>query len=177
MTADRRRHYMCTCALHTVAWLLAVSCLSLPFHWHVARGCRYFDHWVSNVVDRTGFLDTLHETLGFTPKVDFNAGVVAAGEAQIESTVTGNHSDFATQSLKDGLKNQSQVYLPINNALSEVGHVHFFLKEIGQGIQHLASRVNDLPKFVAGVNAMRRYSGHGFTFLNIPRSYYGAAAG
>jgi len=133
----------------------------------------YFDHWVSNVVDRTGFLDTLHETLGFTPKVDFNAGVVAAGEAQIESTVTGNHSDFATQSLKDGLKNQSQVYLPINNALSEVGHVHHFLKEIGQGIQHLASRVNDLPKFVSGVNAMRRFTGHGFTFLNIPRSYYG----
>lgn len=32
----------------------------------------------------------LEDTLGFTPKVDFNAGVVAAGEAQIESTVTGN---------------------------------------------------------------------------------------
>lgn len=79
----------------------------------------YCDHWVSNVVSRRGFLDTLEEcgidplwhpygsrrtprlprprarpprqeTLGFTPKVDFNAGVVAAGEAQIESTVTGN---------------------------------------------------------------------------------------
>ena len=49
----------------------------------------YSDHWVSNVVDRTGFLDTLNDTLGFTPKVDFNAGVVAAGEAIIESTVTG----------------------------------------------------------------------------------------
>ena len=34
-----------------------------------------------------GFLDTLYDTLCFTPKVDFNAGVVAAGEAQIESTV------------------------------------------------------------------------------------------
>ena len=116
----------------------------------------YFDHWVSNVVDRTGFLDTLHDTLGFTPKVDFNAGVVAAGEAQIESTVTGNNSGFQTTSSKDGLKNQSQVYLPINNALSEVGHVHHYLKEIGQGIQHLASRVSNLPKFVAGVNAMRQ---------------------
>ena len=50
----------------------------------------YCDHWVSNVVSRTGFLDTLEDTLGFSPKVDFNAGVVAAGEAQIESTVTGN---------------------------------------------------------------------------------------
>ena len=29
----------------------------------------YCDHWVSNVVSRTGFLDTLEETLGFTPKV------------------------------------------------------------------------------------------------------------
>ena len=59
----------------------------------------YFDHWVSNVVSRTGFLDTLEETLGFTPKVDFNAGVVAAGEAQIESTVTGNSSGYASHEL------------------------------------------------------------------------------
>ena len=50
---------------------------------------------LSNVVDRTGFLDTLNDTLGFTPKVDFNAGVVAAGEAIIESTVTG--APFAAQ--------------------------------------------------------------------------------
>jgi hypothetical protein len=33
----------------------------------------FCDHWVSNVVSREGFLDTLHDTLGFTPKVDFNA--------------------------------------------------------------------------------------------------------
>ncbi len=50
----------------------------------------YFDHWVSNVMCWTGFLDTLEDVLGFTPKVDFNAGAVAAGEEQIESTVTGN---------------------------------------------------------------------------------------
>ena len=31
------------------------------------------------MLDREGFLRTLEETLGFTPKVDFNAGVVAAG--------------------------------------------------------------------------------------------------
>ena len=31
-------------------------------------------------------------------QVDFNAGVVAAGEARIESTVTGNSSNFQTQS-------------------------------------------------------------------------------
>ena len=30
---------------------------------------------------RVGFLKTMEETLGFTPKVDFNAGVVAAGDA------------------------------------------------------------------------------------------------
>ena len=39
----------------------------------------YCDHWVSNVRSRVGFLKTMEETLGFTPKVDFNAGVVAAG--------------------------------------------------------------------------------------------------
>jgi len=39
----------------------------------------YSDHWVSNVVDRVGFLATLDDTLGFVPKVEFNAGVIAAG--------------------------------------------------------------------------------------------------
>eukprot|EP00961_Rhodomonas_salina_P009207 125288-Rhodomonas_salina.2 len=39
----------------------------------------YSDHWVSNVQDRVGFLETLKDTLGFVPKVEFNAGVVAAG--------------------------------------------------------------------------------------------------
>ena len=34
-----------------------------------------------------------------------------------------------------------QVFLPTNNALSEVGHVHLFLEQLGQGIQHIASRV------------------------------------
>eukprot|EP00729_Bicosta_minor_P006528 gene6528-10749_t len=133
----------------------------------------FFDHWVSNVVSRTGFLDTLYDCLGFTPKVDFNAGVVAAGEAQIESTVTGNTSGFTTDDKEVALVNQSQVYLPINNALSEVGHVHLYLKEVGQGIQHLASRVENLPAFVANANKMRRVTGHGFDFLKIPRSYYG----
>ena len=133
----------------------------------------YSDHWVSNVVSREGFLQTLEDTLGFTPKVDFNAGVVAAGEAQIESTVTGNTSGFETKDKAVALVNQSQVYLPINNALSPVGHVSFFLEEIGQGIQHVASRVPDLIAFIARVNAMRKMTGRGFSFLRIPRSYYG----
>lgn len=95
----------------------------------------YSDHWVSNVVSRTGFLKTLNDTLGFSPKVNFNAGVVAAGEAQIESTVTGNSSDLDTKSSSVALKDQSQIYLPINNALSEAGHVIQFLREIGQGVR------------------------------------------
>ena len=73
----------------------------------------------------------------------------------------------------DALVNQSQVYLPINNALSPVGHVHGFLQEIGQGIQHVASRVDDLKAFIERVNNYRLITGRGFTFLNIPRSYYG----
>ena len=133
----------------------------------------YCDHWVSNVISRTGFLETLEETLGFIPKVDFNAGVVAAGEAQIESTVTGNDSDFVTNDKQKALKDQSQVYLPINNALNEFSHVHGFLDEIGQGIQHIASRVEDLPAFVQRGNDFREITGEGFTFLKIPRSYYG----
>ena len=133
----------------------------------------YCDHWVSNVVSRTEFIDTLEDVLQFTPKVDFNAGVVAAGEAQIESTVTGNDSPLSTTEMERALRDQSQVYLPINNALSEVGHVHGFLEEIGQGIQHVASRVNDLPSFVQRGNDCRKITGEGLTFLNIPRSYYG----
>lgn len=39
----------------------------------------YYDHWVSNVYNRKQYLDTLKDLVGFTPKVDFNAGVVAAG--------------------------------------------------------------------------------------------------
>eukprot|EP00520_Triparma_pacifica_P009405 CAMPEP_0118644104 /NCGR_PEP_ID=MMETSP0785-20121206/6754_1 /TAXON_ID=91992 /ORGANISM="Bolidomonas pacifica, Strain CCMP 1866" /LENGTH=719 /DNA_ID=CAMNT_0006535827 /DNA_START=353 /DNA_END=2512 /DNA_ORIENTATION=- len=135
----------------------------------------YMDHWVSNVVSRTGFLDTLEDTLGFTPKVDFNAGVVAAGEAQIESTVTGNTAAPVDTGGDDkiALKDQSQVYLPINNALTPVGHVHGFIEEIGQGVQHVANRVSDLIAFIQRANDYRKIMGEGFTFLNIPQSYYG----
>ena len=101
----------------------------------------YCDHWVSNVVSRVGFLRTLEDTLGFTPKVDFNAGVVAAGEAQIESTVTGNTSPLLTADPAAALRDTGQVFLPTNNALSPVGHVHWYLEQLGQGIQHVASRV------------------------------------
>jgi len=133
----------------------------------------YCDHWVSNVHSRVGFLQTLEETLGFVPKVDFNAGVVAAGEAQIESTVMGNVSDLKTTEAAVALKDQSQVFLPTNNALSPVGHVHWYLEELGQGIQHVASRVASLPEYVQRANDMRAITGEGFTFLNIPRTYYG----
>ena len=121
----------------------------------------YCDHWVSNVISRTGFLSTLEDTLGFTPKVDFNAGVVAAGEAQIESTVTGNDAPPLAHSGDFGLSDQSQVYLPINNALSPVGHVHGFIKELGQGVQHVASRVGDLITLIQRANDFRKVTGEG----------------
>merc|ERR1712066_921542 len=60
-----------------------------------------------------------------------------------------------------------------NNALSEVGHVHLYLKEIGQGIQHIASRVQDLPSVVQRANDYRKMTGAGLSFLSIPRTYYG----
>jgi hypothetical protein len=147
--------------------------LSVPAKFHASCSSAYFDHWVSNVFSRTGFLETLEDTLYFTPKVDFNAGVVAAGEAQIESTVTGNVASLSTSETDSALKDQSQIYLPINNALTKVGHVHGFLQEIGQGVQHVASRVGDIVTFVQQANDRRKIFGEGFTFLNIPRSYYG----
>ncbi|GBG32026.1 4-hydroxyphenylpyruvate dioxygenase [Hondaea fermentalgiana] len=136
----------------------------------------YSDHWVSNVRDRHSFLATLEDVLGFTTKVDFNAGVVAAGRAQIESTVTGNNGGGSIKNAcdsKEVLRDQSQVYLPINNALTEVGHVHGFLEQVGQGVQHLASRVKDLVRFIERVNNYRKITGRGLSFLNIPASYYG----
>ena len=54
-------------------------------------------------------LQTLEDTLDFSIKVDFNAGVVAAGRAQIESTVTGNSSKFQTDDTAKSLVDQSQV--------------------------------------------------------------------
>eukprot|EP00746_Dinoflagellata_sp_MGD_P137298 gnl/MRDRNA2_/MRDRNA2_71112_c0_seq1.p1 gnl/MRDRNA2_/MRDRNA2_71112_c0~~gnl/MRDRNA2_/MRDRNA2_71112_c0_seq1.p1 ORF type:complete len:505 (-),score=114.08 gnl/MRDRNA2_/MRDRNA2_71112_c0_seq1:137-1495(-) len=138
--------------------------------------CRAFaDHWVSNVHDRKGFLKTLEDTLGFAPKVDFNAGVVAAGEAIIESTVTGNTAaKFTGENVKEtALTNQDQVFLPINNSLSQVGHVHLYLEQLGQGVQHIASRVPDLVTFIERANNQREMLSEGFSFLRIPRSYYG----
>lgn len=71
------------------------------------------------------------------------------------------------------LINQQQVYLPTNNALSDVGHVALFIDQLGQGIQHLASRVPDLVSFIQRANAYRDATQKGLVFLSIPRSYYG----
>ena len=71
------------------------------------------------------------------------------------------------------LINQQQVYLPTNNALSDVGHVAAFIHQLGQGIQHLASRVPDLVAFIQRANAYREATQKGLVFLTIPRSYYG----
>jgi len=142
-------------------------------HFGAFSDAAYCDHWVSNVKDRKSFLSVLEDVLSFTPKVDFNAGVVAAGEAIIESTVSGNSSSFVPETTQDSLVNQSQVYLPINNTLAPVGHVHLFLEELGQGVQHLASRVSDLVSFIQTANDFREMTGQGFSFLRIPRSYYG----
>merc|ERR1712050_756942 len=134
----------------------------------------YFDHIVSNVHDRNVMCDTLKDTLNFEPKVDFNAGVVAAGEAQIESTVIGNNSDIRSDDVQQILEDQSQIYIPINNALSPFGHVHLFLEEMGQGVQHIAQRVPNLVSFIARANGIRKATGEGMTFKGFPRSYYGS---
>ena len=71
------------------------------------------------------------------------------------------------------LVNQQQVFLPTNNALSDVGHVALFIDQLGQGIQHLASRVPDLVAFIQRANTYRAVTQKGLVFLSIPRSYYG----
>ena len=57
------------------------------------------------------------------------------------------------------LKDQSQIYLPINNAITKVGHVHGFLQELGQGVQHIASRVGNIIDFIEQANNRRKIFG------------------
>ena len=58
----------------------------------------YADHWVSNVVDRQGFLDTLNDTLGFTPKVAATrfAGRLGPGGPRAFGVLGGGHSAVAS---------------------------------------------------------------------------------
>jgi 4-hydroxyphenylpyruvate dioxygenase-like putative hemolysin len=102
--------------------------------------------------------------------------VITQGEAIIESTVTGNSPNVALVNDEDMLINQQQVFPPTNNALSDVGHVHLFLDQLGQGIQHIASRVPNLVDFIQRANTYRDVTGQGLSFLGIPRSYYGTTA-
>ena len=104
----------------------------------------FSDHWVANVRDRLGTLRILEDTLGLLPQVEFESGVVAAGEAVIESTVAGS----AAGAGGDALRSRRQIFLPINNPLSAAGHVAGYLRELGQGVQHVANRVPDLVRFV-----------------------------
>eukprot|EP00051_Salpingoeca_urceolata_P006613 m.87424 g.87424 ORF g.87424 m.87424 type:complete len:683 (-) comp14908_c0_seq2:61-2109(-) len=158
----------------SVPLLPGLTPVEATFDAHGKKFPCYSDHWVSNVIDRKDFLHMLNQTLGFTPKVDFNAGVVGAGEAVIESTVTGNQPESSKRMTKqEVLINQQQVYLPTNNALSGHGHVHLFIEQVGQGLQHIASRVIDLVGFIRHGNAVREVTGRGFRFLRIPSSYYG----
>ena len=133
----------------------------------------YSDHWVSNVSDRKLTLKTLKDTLGLVPKVEFDAGVVAAGEAVIESTVAGATPPFDGDPLAD----TRQIFLPINNPLSPQGHVAGYIRELGQGIQHIATRVPDLIALVERANCLREATGEGVAFLRVPRAYYGRISG
>ena len=66
---------------------------------------------------------------------------------------------MAKAMLQEALVDQSQVYLPINNALSSVGHVHGFIQELGQARTLNAIRLHPVatvpkpwsPKFSASV--------------------------
>jgi hypothetical protein len=63
----------------------------------------------------------------------FASSSIDSVEAIIESTVAGNSSASVPTNKDEFLSDQSQIYLPINNPLSEIGHVAGFIKELGQG--------------------------------------------
>ena len=137
----------------------------------------FSDHWVANVRDRVGTLRVLRDTLGLVPKVEFDAGVVAAGEAVIESTVAGTAEASSDSSAKkrkvsfagcldddcDALRDATQIFLPINNPLSPVGHVAGHIKELGQGVQHVASRVKDRAGKGCEVGQLQRLISRSFS--------------
>ena len=54
------------------------------------------------------------------------------------------------------------IYLPVYNALSR--HVHGFLKQLGQWVQHIPSRVDNLIDFVQRANDYREITNEGTTF-------------
>ena len=130
------------------------------------------DHWVSNVYDKDQVLGILSDVLGFSRKVEFDAGQVKAGRASIISTVSGNHV-APYHSREEGTFSQSQVYLPVNTPTSEVGHVPWHLDQMGQGIQHIASRVENVIDVIAHARRLVSLTGEGFGFLKIPATYYG----
>ena len=47
----------------------------------------------------------------------------------------GNAPELLASDPHRALVDRGQVFLPTNNALSPVGHVHWYLEELGQGIQ------------------------------------------
>lgn len=51
-------------------------------------------------------------------------------------------------------------------------HVHGFLEEIGQGVQHIASRVDDIISFVQEANDRRKIFGEVSTHVMLQVSLY-----
>ena len=49
----------------------------------------------------------------------------------------GNTSQLLTSDPHKALVDRSQVFLPTNNALTPVGHVHWYLEELGRNRQHI----------------------------------------
>ena len=133
----------------------------------------YSDHWVSNTT--TANYKAVHEimtAIGFETPVDFATGVVAAGDAAIESIVFGMLNE-ARQSHEEVFRDLSNLFFPVNRKETDSGHVASSLRQRGSSVQHLAQRVEDLVDFITKANAAREKLGEGFTFLNIPRAYYG----
>ena len=65
--------------------------------------------------------------------------------------------------------------LSFNLSFGYLSHVHLFLKEIGQGVQHIASRVENLVTFVQRgndyreiTNEVRKQTLVAFLFLYFP---------
>ena len=122
------------------------------------------DHVVSNVRDREQVLGDFQRWLGLHQFAHFSADQIYSEEARstIDSTVMANPS--------------RGVLLPVNQSVQGPNHVDRFIGTYGQGIQHVAFRVDNIAGEVASMINQREQTGVGLMFLPKCPSYYGTLA-
>ena len=78
---------------------------------------------------------SIDEDMGDELPNDEDTAVLAALTAARASSPRYESTELLASDPHRALVDRGQVFLPTNNALSPVGHVHWYLEELGQGVQ------------------------------------------